>query len=219
MNDSAYGLWPLVILDSLVFLIFAFSFSKPRTGRDWRSFGAFSAFIVALFTEMYGFPLTIYLMSGWLQRAYPGLDPFSHNSGHLLHTLLRLPGDPHMDPLHILSNVLIVAGFWILASAWNVLYAAQRKRQLATSGLYARVRHPQYDGFILILVGFLLQWPTILTLVMFPVLVWMYVRLAKAEERDALRDFGEEYRQYAAATPAFIPHLSSAARPDLTPPS
>jgi|ERR1035441_84766 protein-S-isoprenylcysteine O-methyltransferase Ste14 len=217
MNDSAYGLWPLVILNSLVFLIFAFSFSKPRTGRDWRSFGAFSAFIVALFTEMYGFPLTIYLMSGWLQRAYPGLDPFSHNSGHLLHTLLRLPGDPHMDPLHILSNVLIVAGFWILASAWNVLYAAQRKRQLATSGLYARVRHPQYDGFILIMVGFLLQWPTILTLVMFPVLVWMYVRLAKAEERDALRDFGEEYRQYAAATPAFIPHLSSAARPDLTP--
>jgi methanethiol S-methyltransferase len=216
MNDSAYGLWPLVILNSLVFLIFAFSFSKPRTGRDWRSFGAFSAFIVALFTEMYGFPLTIYLMSGWLQRAYPGLDPFSHNSGHLLHTLLRLPGD-HMDPLHLLSNVLIGAGFWILASAWNVLYAAQRKGQLATSGLYARVRHPQYDGFILIMVGFLLQWPTILTLVMFPVLVWMYVRLAKAEERDALRDFGEEYRQYAAATPPFIPQLSSAARPDLTP--
>jgi protein-S-isoprenylcysteine O-methyltransferase Ste14 len=219
MNDSAYGLWPLVILNSLVFLIFAFSFSKPRTGRDWRSFGAFSAFIVALFTEMNGFPLTIYVMSGWLQRAYPALDPFSHNSGHLLHTLLRLPGDPHMDPLHILSNVLIVAGFWILASAWNVLYAAQRKRQLATSGLYARVRHPQYDGFILIMIGFLLQWPTILTLVMFPVLVWMYVRLAKAEERDALRDFGEEYRQYAAATPAFIPHLASAARPELTPPS
>jgi protein-S-isoprenylcysteine O-methyltransferase Ste14 len=216
MNDSAYGLWPLVVLNSLVFLIFAFSFSKPRTGRDWRSFGAFSAFIVALFTEMYGFPLTIHLLSGWLQRTYPGFDPLSHNSGHLLHTLLRIPGDPHLDPLHILSNVLIVAGFWLLASAWNVLYAAQREHQLATSGPYARVRHPQYDGFILIMVGFLLQWPTLLTLAMFPVLVWMYARLAQAEERDAERDFGDEYRRYAAATPPIIPRLSSAAQPDPT---
>jgi protein-S-isoprenylcysteine O-methyltransferase Ste14 len=217
MNDSAYGLWPLVVLNSLVFLIFAFSFTKPRTGRDWRSFGAFSAFIVALFTEMYGFPLTIYLLSGWLQRTYPGLDPFAHNSGHLLHTLLRIPGDPHLDPLHILSNVLIVAGFWLLASAWNVLYAAQREQRLATSGPYARVRHPQYDGFILIMFGFLLQWPTILTLAMFPVLVWMYARLARAEEREAVRDFGDAYRRYAAATPPFIPRLSSVAQTDPNP--
>ena len=216
MNDSAYGLWPLVILNSLVFLIFAFSFSKPRTARDWRSFGAFSAFIVALFTEMYGTPLTIYLLSGWLQRTYPGIDPLSHNSGHVLHTLLRIPGDPHLDPLHIASNVLIVAGFWLLASAWNVLYAAQREHELATGGPYARVRHPQYDGFILIMFGFLLQWPTLLTLAMFPVLVWMYARLAQAEEREAVRDFGDEYRRYSAATPPFIPRLSSAARPDPT---
>ena len=56
-ETPAYGLWSLVILNSLVFIIFAFSFAKPRSSRDWRSLGAFSAFILALFTEMYGFPL------------------------------------------------------------------------------------------------------------------------------------------------------------------
>jgi len=209
MSSSAYGLWPLVILNSLVFVIFAFSFAKPRTKRDWRSLSAFSAFIVALFTEMYGFPLTIYLLSGWIARHYPGVDPFAHDSGHLLHTLLRLPGDPHFDPLHIASNVLIVAGFWLLASSWNELYHAQREHRLATSGPYARVRHPQYDGFIIIMIGFLLQWPTLVTLAMFPVLVWMYVRLARSEEREAIAQFGDEYVGYAAVTPAFIPLLHS----------
>lgn len=210
MSSSAYGLWILVILNSVVFIVFAFSFAKPQSPRDWRSFGAFAAFIVALFTEMYGFPLTIYLLSGWLQKTYPGLDPFSHDSGHLLHTLLRIPGDPHIDPLHILSNLGLVAGFWLLASSWNVLYKAQREHRLATTGPYARVRHPQYDGFVIIMFSFLLQWPTLLTLVMFPVLVTMYVRLARSEEREAQREFGAAYTAYAEITPPFFPRRSSA---------
>lgn len=85
------GLW----INSLVFIIFAFSFSKPRTLRDWRSFSAFSAFIVALFVEMYGFPLTIYFLSGWLMRRYPGVDLFSHDAGHLWNTLLGWKVNPH----------------------------------------------------------------------------------------------------------------------------
>ncbi len=201
----AYGLWTLAIINSLVFIIFAFSFSKPKNPRDWRSFSAFSAFIVALFTEMYGFPLTIYLLSGWLQRHYPQLDLMSHDAGHLWWTLLGIKGNPHFNFLHILSNILIFGGFIYLSSAWDVLYKAQRNHALAKSGPYATIRHPQYIAFIIIMFGFLTQWPTILTLLMFPILVFMYIRLARQEEREALRDFGEEYARYAAVTPAFIP--------------
>lgn len=204
-NIPAYGLWSLVIINSLVFIIFAFSFTKPRTARDWRSLGAFSAFIVALFAEMYGFPLTIYLLAGWLGSRYPALNPLSHDNGHLWHTLLGWQGNPHFDPLHILSNVFIFGGFWLLASAWNILYRAQRDRTLATTGPYAAMRHPQYVGFVLIMFGFLLQWPTLPTLVMFPILVWVYVQLAKREERDAAAEFGDQYRRYAARTSRFLP--------------
>jgi protein-S-isoprenylcysteine O-methyltransferase Ste14 len=202
----AYGLWTLVIINSAVFIIFAYSFSKPASARDWRSFSAFGAFIVALFTEMYGLPLTMYLLAGWLQRRYPGIDPLSHNAGHLWWTLTGQHGNPHFGPLHILSNLLIAAGFILLSAAWNVLYKAQRRHQLASTGVYAYVRHPQYLGFIAIMVGFLLQWPTVLTLAMFPLLLWMYVHLAHAEEREALREFGSQYEQWAAMTPRWIPH-------------
>lgn len=210
MNSDmpAYGLWPLVVVNTAVFIIFAFSFAKPRTGRDWRSFSAFSAFLVALFTEMYGFPLTIYLLSGWLASRYRGLDLLSHNNGHLWQTLLGWQGDPHVSPWHLLSNLLIAGGFIILGTAWKVLYKAQRERRLATTGLYTHLRHPQYVGFMLIMLGFLLQWPTLLTLMMFPILVVMYIRLAQQEEREALAEFGEAYARYAANTPAFIPRLT-----------
>jgi protein-S-isoprenylcysteine O-methyltransferase Ste14 len=203
----AYGLWSLVVINSLVFVIFAFSFARPHTRRDWRSFGAFSAFLVALFTEMYGFPLTIYLLSGWLATRFPGVDFLAHDAGHLLETLFGWRANPHFGPFHIASNLLILAGFVLLSSAWKVLYAAQRERRLATVGPYARVRHPQYGGFVLIMLGFLLQWPTLVTLVMFPILVFMYARLARREEEEGLAEFGGAYRRYMERTPAFLPRL------------
>ncbi len=206
-DTPAYGLWSLVIINTAVFVIFAFSFTYPRTARDWRSFGAFSGFLLALFTEMYGFPLTIYLLSGWLGSRYPGVDLFSHDAGHLWHTLLGWQGNPHVEPFDMVSNLFIVGGFIVLSSAWRVLYEAQRTHTLATTGLYAYLRHPQYVGFILIMLGFLLQWPTLLTLIMFPILVTMYVQLARHEEHDALAEFGEAYARYAAVTPAFFPRL------------
>ncbi len=206
-HESAYGLWSLVFINSAVFIFFALSFARPQSARDWRSFGAFSAFIVALFVEMYGFPLTIYLLSGWLGQRFPGVDLFSHDAGHLWHSLLGLSGDPHFDPLHLMSYLLIGGGFWLLASAWPVLYQAQRARRLATNGPYARIRHPQYAGFLLIMAGFLLQWPTLVTLAMFPILAAMYVRLARNEEATVRAEFGAAYDEYARRTPAWIPRL------------
>ncbi len=206
-ESPAYGLWWLVVLNSAIFIMFAYSFFKPRTGRDWRSFGAFSAFLVALFTEMYGFPLTIYLLSGWLQSRYPNIDWFSHDAGHLLEMMFGWKSNPHAGPFHLLSFAFIGGGFILISVAWKVLYDAQKVRTLATSGVYSHIRHPQYVGFILVMFGFLLQWPTILTLAMFPVLTFMYVRLARTEERDAIAEFGEAYKQYMAEVPGFIPRL------------
>jgi protein-S-isoprenylcysteine O-methyltransferase Ste14 len=207
-QSPAYGLWGLVVLNSIVFIFFAFTFFKPQTKRDWRSFGAFSAFLVALFAEMYGFPLSIYILSGWLQSRYPGVDWFSHDAGHLLEMMFGWRANPHFGPFHLLSFVLIGAGFILISAAWRVLYEAQRRGTLATSGPYDYVRHPQYVGFILVLAGFLVQWPTLLTLAMFPVLVFMYVRLAKQEEKDTRATFGTAYDIYASHVPAFIPHWS-----------
>ena len=209
-DAPAYGLWFLVLLNSAVFIIFALSFARPQSSRDWRSVGAFGAFIIALFAEMYGFPLTIYLLSGWLQARYPALDLMSHDAGHLWLTLLGIKGNPHFGTLHIASGLLIAGGFFLLASAWRILHEAQQQQHLATTGPYAYVRHPQYVGFIVIMLGFLLQWPTLLTLAMFPLLTLMYVRLARREEREVRQRFGAAYDAYAASVPGWFPRLRSA---------
>lgn len=202
---QSYGLWGMVVVNSAVFIIFAFSFFKPNTSRDWRSFGAFSAFIVALFAEMYGFPLTIFVLSGWLQSHYPGIDWFAHDSGHLLEMLFGWKANPHFGPFHVLSMVFIFGGFWLISVGWRELYQAQRERRLATGGVYRYLRHPQYVGFVVIMTGFLLQWPTLLTLAMYPLLVFMYVRLALYEESVAEAEFGDTWRRYAADTARFVP--------------
>lgn len=207
MNESGFGLWAVVVLNSALFILFAVSFMHPKSRRDWHAMGAFSAFIVALFTEMYGFPLTIYLLSGWLGSRFPALK-VTHGGGHLWSDLIGWKGDPHLSPFHLGSYVFIAAGFWMIASAWKVLWAAQRVRGLARTGPYSFLRHPQYAGFLLIVIGFLLQWPTIPTLLMFPVLVVVYRRLAIAEERELLAEFGEVMEGYTQAIPRFIPrHL------------
>ncbi|MDP2644546.1 MAG: isoprenylcysteine carboxylmethyltransferase family protein [Desulfobacterales bacterium] len=203
----AYGHWQLVLIASLVVLFFTLSSFKPRTRRDWRTFGAFAAFVVALFSEMYGFPLTIYLLSGWLTRRFPDIEWFSHDASHLFQTLLGWKSDAHFGPLHFVSYIMITGGLILLAVSWKVLYRAQRNAQIAHTGPYGRIRHPQYTAFMVIMVGFMIQWPTIPTLIMFPFLVMMYVRLARREERQSLAAFGEQYVRYAANTSRFFPRI------------
>lgn len=204
MNDFGYGLWILVVVNSVVFIVFAVSFFHPRSGRDWRTLGGFAAFVVALFTEMYGYPLTVYLLTGPLGGIVPGVN-LGHDAGHLWADLIQWKGNPHVSPFHIASYIAIGGGFWLIAAAWRVLFEALRAESLAITGAYAHLRHPQYAGLMLIMFGFLLQWPTLPTLVMFPVLVNVYRRLAIREEREVAEKFGDSWIRYRARTPRFIP--------------
>ena len=203
--EYAYGNWFIAIALSGLFLWFAHESFKPKTGVDWRSFGAFSAFIIALFTEMYGFPLTIYLLSSWLGNKFPQIN-FSHNSGHLWEDLLGNTGDPHFSILHILSYVLIIGGLILISAFWKILYQATKRQTIARTGPYKYIRLPQYVGFVVIILGFLMQWPTLPTLIMAPILTYMYVRLARKEEKEVLQQH-PEYQHYLKNTPAFLPSV------------
>ncbi len=139
----AYGFWSLVVANIVLFLFFILSFLAPVKKREWRSMGVTIAFIIALFTEMYGFPLTIYILTAILGSRYPALNPFAHESGHLWVTFLG-GGVVTLALIHIVSNGLMIAGFFIMASGWKRVHGA--KGGLVTEGVYAHVRHPQYSG-------------------------------------------------------------------------
>ncbi len=201
---SGYGFWSLVLVNVGIFVILTLSYLTPVKRREWRSFGVFAAFIVALFTEMYGFPLTIYVLTAVLGSRYPALNPFSHASGHLWITLLG--GGVWMSVvIHAISNGLMLAGLLLMGAGWHRIHRAQGT--LVTDGPYAWVRHPQYSGLFLISIGLLVQWPTIITVATWPILIAVYYRLARREEREAEAVFGDAYRVYEARVPMFVPRL------------
>ncbi|MBS4021185.1 MAG: isoprenylcysteine carboxylmethyltransferase family protein [Dethiobacter sp.] len=203
LSIYGYGYWPLVIGNVLFASFIVFMVFRPRTRRDWRSMGALSSFFLALFFEMFGFPLTIYLLSSWLGSRYPVVDPFSHNNGHLLGVFF---GNPLLSFLvHPGSDIMLLFALIIIAVGWKKIHKGGG--ELVTDGIYAYVRHPQYLGFYLIIFSFLLQWPTLLTLLMAPILVVMYSRLAKSEEEKMIEQFGEQYVLYSASTKKFIPYV------------
>ena len=200
----AYGFWFLVMVNVGLFSFFILSFLTPLKKREWRSMGATLAFFVALFTEMYGFPLTIYILTGILGSKYPALNPFSHASGHLWVTFLG-GGATMLAVIHLISDGLVIIGFIIMWKGWKLIHGA--KGGLVTEVPYAYVRHPQYSGLFLVMIGMLIQWPTMITALMFPVLVFVYYRLSKREESDMIKMFGDEYKRYMERTPMFIPDI------------
>lgn len=195
-----YGLWWLVAIHVVWLVVFALAFLRPARTREWRSLGVLTAFVVALYVEMYGFPLTIYALTTLLGHL-PVPQPFAHDSGNLWASLVL--GPAMAGPLMFVGGLLILAGALVLAPAWSTLHRARGR--LVTHGPYGVIRHPQYSGLFLIIVGALVQWPTVLTVLMAPVLVIAYVRLAWREERELEARCGEAYRNYQRRVPGFVP--------------
>jgi protein-S-isoprenylcysteine O-methyltransferase Ste14 len=207
MHESYdYGLWFMVLFNVILFGAFVIGFLRPKKKYEWRTLGVFAAFIVALFTEMYGFPLTIYVLLSLFGSQVGITDPFEHVSGHLLGTLF---GAPEWVKLVIcqLGGFVMLIGLIIMGKGWKKIHRAQG--ELVTDGIYAYVRHPQYSGLFLITIGMLIQWPTIITLVMWPILTYAYYRLALREEREVEEKFGEAYTEYKNMVPAFVPKFGS----------
>jgi protein-S-isoprenylcysteine O-methyltransferase Ste14 len=207
LDSYAYGMWLFVAVNTGIIVFFTLSYLKPKRRWEWRSMGAFGAFTVALFTEMYGFPLTIYILTSALGSRYPVTNPFAHTNGNLWSVFLG-GSETISGFLMFLGSAAIVAGIIVMAKAWKQIHAAGGK--LVTTGLYGRVRHPQYAGLFLITLGMFIQWPTLVTIAMWPVLMFMYYRLAMREEREMEAAFGDGYAAYKLQSPMFFPHFSAA---------
>tara|TARA_R110001606_G_C15403585_1_gene653700 strand:+ start:13628 stop:14287 length:660 start_codon:yes stop_codon:yes gene_type:complete len=199
-QDFAHsGAWALAILMIVVISWFLYRYLAPKTWREWASAGVVQAFIIALYAEMYGFPLTIYLLARFF-----GLDGTDLNAS-LWSSLLGL-GETGMMISMLVGYAFIFLGIGIFFQGWRQVHQARQQSQLVTDGLYRFVRHPQYTGLFIALFGEgVVHWPTLFSVGLFPIIVFVYVRLAKKEEQKVLEEFGKEYREYQKRVPMFIP--------------
>jgi protein-S-isoprenylcysteine O-methyltransferase Ste14 len=203
--EHLFGNWWVVIFSIVVVSLFIIAFLRPFKRRNWASLGITEAFLVSLFTEMFGIPLTIFFLSGFF-----GI-PFvpDHLHGHLFAATLALLGFWTLETgvwvVMVISIIMLLIAAYLIVEGWRTVYRG--KRTLVTTGLYNQVRHPQYLGLILGSSAFLIQWPTIPTLIMFPILIIAYYRLAKKEEKEMVERFGQEYLNYQRKVPMLLPRL------------
>ena len=202
--EKWYGNWPAVVISTSVILVSFFFLTRPRRPREWQDAGLTTAFFISLFTEMFGIPLTIYLLAPLL-----GVEPrmFGGNESHLWAYLLFRAGFMNLEAsvylVMVISSGLTAVGFYLLAMGWKEVYGAQGA--LATDGLYAKMRHPQYTGLILIVAAFLIMWPTLPTLLLAPLLIARYILVAGEEDKELAEKFGDDFSRYKERVPAFIP--------------
>lgn len=194
------GTWGLTLVMVVIVSWILYRYIAPQGWKEWSRAGLIQAFIIALYAEMYGFPLTIYLLTGWLGIKIPWL----HQSGHLWAALFGWGELGAMIEM-LVGYTVVFIGISLLIEGWREVYLATQEGRLATDGLYALVRHPQYSGIFLAVVGQLIHWPTIPTLVLFPLIVWAYYRLARREEQQMLDKYGQPYAIYRQQVPMFIP--------------
>lgn len=193
------GAWALAAIMIVVASWVLYRYLTPKTWREWAGAGLVQAFIIALYAEMYGFPLTIYLLVRWF-----GLDR-EYVSANLWSTLLGV-GETGMMISMVFGYGLVFIGIGLFAQGWRELYRAHQQKRLATDGLYGLVRHPQYTGLFVGLFGEgIVHWPTLFSVGLFPVIVLAYTLLARREERRMVEQFGEAYRAYQRRVPMFLP--------------
>lgn len=193
------GAWGLALIIIVIASWLLYRYLAPKTWKEWASAGVVQAFIIALYAEMYGFPLTIYVLV-----RYFGLDQTNLNAS-LWSTLLDM-GETGMMIAMILGYILLFTGIGIFMEGWRELHRARKENRLTTDRLYGLVRHPQYTGLFIALFGEgIVHWPTIFSVALFPVIVLAYYLLARSEERKVEEEFGDEYREYRKRVPMFIP--------------
>jgi protein-S-isoprenylcysteine O-methyltransferase Ste14 len=201
MNEwiSHSGAWGLAIIVIVLVSWFFYRYFAPKTWREWAGAGVVQAFIIALYAEMYGFPLTIYLLVRFF-----GLDS-EYVSASLWSTLVGL-GETGMFVSMLLGYAIAFTGIGLFIQGWRQVYRARKENRLVTDGLYAYVRNPQYTGLFIALFGEgVVHWPTLFSVGLFPVIVLVYVWLAYREEEQMIARFGDAYRTYQRQVPMFIP--------------
>jgi len=193
------GAWALAIIFIVIASWLLYRYLAPKTWREWAGAGLVQAFIIALYAEMYGFPLTIYLLVRFF-----GLDR-TYLNANLWSTLVGI-GETGMMVSMIVGYLILILGFGIFIQGWRELYRAHQENRLAAEGLYSLVRHPQYTGLFISLFGEgVVHWPTFFSVGLFPIIVFAYYRLARKEEKKTIEKFGDPYLDYKRNVPMFIP--------------